>query len=286
MSASIYESVTNSIIEALEQGVIPWRKPWRGGEALPCNAITQRSYRGVNVFLLSLSRFSDHRWLTFKQIQDKGGRVKVGERSTKVVFWKLWRPPEPESNEAPTVPRHAPILRTFNVFNVEQCEELGIPDPYAPPEHPNECIIRAEQLVRFMPDAPRIVSGPSAWYRPSDDTVQVPPIERFKSSEAFYATLFHELGHATGHERRLNRGSVTGAIQFGSGVYSQEELVAELTSAFCCATAEIDNSIIEDAASYIQGWLTVLKSDVKALVIAGAQAQRAADFIRGVRYTP
>lgn len=283
MKASIYETVTSKIISKLNEGAVPWRKPWTGGGALPCNAITQRAYRGINVFLLSLAPYTDHRWLTFRQVEERKGRVKAGERSTMVVFWKHPEPAKAGDAE-PARARRPPILRYFNVFNVEQCESLGIPDPYRPEERPNARIERAEQLAVYMPNPPRLTFGPSAWYRPTDDTVQVPPIERFKSAESYYATLYHELGHATGHADRLNRSGVTSAIKFGSGVYSQEELVAELTSAFCCAAVGLDNSLLDDAAAYIQGWLTVLKADSKALVIAAAQAQRAADFIRGVQY--
>lgn len=115
-----------------------------------------------------------------------------------------------------------------------------------------------------MPDPPRIQeTGRSAWYRPYDDLIQMPPLRSFKSPESYHSTLFHELGHATGHARRLNSPGVIETVQFGSGVYSKEELVAELISAFCCATVALDNSVIEDAASNIDGWLKVLKSDPK-----------------------
>jgi antirestriction protein ArdC len=136
-----------------------------------------------------------------------------------------------------------------------------------------------------MPDPPRIVeAGQSAWYRPADDLVSIPCLDRFESADSYYTTLFHELGHATGHEKRLKRSGVIGEVRFGSGEYSREELVAELTSAFCCATVSLDNDLIEDSASYINGWLKVLKEDPKAMVIAAAQAQKAADHIRGVQY--
>jgi len=101
------------------------------------------------------------------------------------------------------------------------------------------------------------------------------------SCEAFYATLFHELVHSTGHRERLNRKTLTDGAPFGSPTYSREELVAEMGAAFLCATAGIDDPTIEDSASYIQGWLTYLTSDPRALVIAGAQAQKAADYILG-----
>ncbi len=286
-AVNIYESVTTTILEALDRGVVPWRKPWDASASLPVNAVSNRAYRGVNVFLLSVIPYTDHRWLTFKQVQEKLGNVRPGERSTMVVFWKRWEPAKEEDQEEATKP-HAPLLRYFNVFNVEQCEGLGLPELYIPERlADHQRIALAEQLVGSMREPPTIrEGGQTAWYRPSVDTVQIPPLKAFQSADAYYATLFHELGHATGHEKRLNRSGVTGDIQFGSGEYSKEELVAELTSAFCCATVSLDNSLLADSASYIQGWLSVLKADQKAVVIAAAQAQRAADYIKGVTYPP
>ncbi len=284
MKLTVYEIVTNTILTALDRGVVPWRKPWNTGGALPENAISRKTYRGVNILLLSMSPYVDHRWLTFKQVEERGGRVKPGERSTVVVFWKQWQPPDGEDAEEPKK-RQIPLLRYFQVFNAEQCEGLGLPALYAPvAEQPNQRIARAEVLVDSMPNPPQIREGKSAWYRPSDDLVQIPPLRTFASADSYYGTLFHELAHSTGHAHRLNRAGVAEVAQFGSGEYSKEELVAELTSAFCCATVALDNSVIEDAASYIQGWLTILKADPKAVVIAAAQAQKAADYIRGVTY--
>ncbi len=286
MSQNLYETVTNTIIDALARGVVPWRKPWHVTNSSPCNAITNRAYRGVNVLLLGLSSHTDHRWLTFKQAQELGGNIKKGEHSTMVVFWKQWEPPESHA-EAPTQQcRRVPILRYFNVFNVEQCEGLSLAPRYEPPPlNANERIERADVLVQSMLNPPTIQEGgQAAWYKPSQDLVQVPNLVTFDSIDAFYATLFHELGHATGHPSRLNRPGINGEIQFGSGLYSREELVAELTSAFCCATVSLDNSLTDHAAAYIQSWLEVLKADSKAIVMAAAQAQKAADYIKGIDY--
>jgi antirestriction protein ArdC len=286
MRLTIYESVTNTIIAALKKGVVPWRKPWQSISAVPVNAISNRPYRGVNVLLLGMSPYSDNRWLTFKQVQERGGTVKQGMKSTMVVFWKRWEPPADQESDEQAARKQVPLLRYFNVFNAEQCENHGLPALYEPtPLNDHQRIERAEVLARSMPSPPKIVEqGSAAWYKPSQDLVQVPPIAAFKTADAYYATLYHELGHASGHESRLNRPGVISEIQFGSGEYSKEELVAELTSAFCCATVGLDNSLLGDAASYIDGWLRVLKNDPKAVVIAAAQAQKAADYIRGVTY--
>lgn len=235
-----------------------------------------------------MSSYRDHRWISFNQVAGRGGKVKPGEKATMVVFWKRWQPPQTEVEPPEKAPAVIPLLRYYNVFNVEQCEGLGVPDLYRPsPLRTHERIERAELLIEQMPDPPRInLQGKSAWYRPADDLVQVPPISAFRNADAYYSTLFHEMAHATGHEKRLGRPGVTGQIQFGSRDYSREELVAELTAAFCCAKIGLDDSVIPDAASYLHGWLSVLKADSKAIVVAAAQAQRAADFICRARPTP
>ncbi|MFZ4507053.1 MAG: ArdC family protein [Fimbriimonas sp.] len=285
VSTAIYESVTRTIIEALQKGVVPWKKPWHQSQSVPTNATTNRPYRGVNLFLLAMHPYADHRWLTLRQANELGGSVKPGQKATTVIFWKRWQPTNPEEGGEATR-REIPILRYYKVFNAEQCTGLPLPELYEGREvAQHERIEKAELLAKLMPNPPEICEGgSSAWYRPRDDRVQIPELDRFESPDAFYATLFHELGHCTGHVSRLNRPGVTGQILFGSGEYSKEELVAELTSAFCAATVSLDDRIIGSSAAYIDGWLGVLKSDPKAVVIAAAQAQRAADLIRGVEY--
>lgn len=276
---NLYQSVTDRIIRSLESQVVPWRRPWDIEYALPINAQSEKPYRGINVFLLSLANYRDHRWMTFRQVRDRGGRVRLGEKATMVVFWKRWSPHEAETEEDQSR-KGIPILRHFHVFNAEQCEALDLPELPRRSQHRHERLDRAEEAIRSMPDPPQIHrQGTSAWYRPATDLVQVPPLESFRSRDTFYATLFHELAHATGHEKRLARPAVTSGIEFGSRDYSREELVAELTAAFCCASIGIDDSVINDAASYLQGWLSVLRADSRAIVSAAAQAQRAADYI-------
>lgn len=121
----------------------------------------------------------------------------------------------------------------------------------------------------------------NAWYAPKTDEVGMPDLSAFVSPDAYYATLFHELGHATGHARRLGHPGVTGEVHFGSRDYSREELVAELASAFVCAAVGLDNSLTENAAAYVAGWLRALREDSKAVLAAAGQAQRAADWIFG-----
>ncbi|MHB8636737.1 MAG: ArdC family protein [Fimbriimonadaceae bacterium] len=283
MSQSTYEAVTLRIVEALEKGVVPWRKPWQSGSAWPCNGYSGRMYSGINVFLLSCSPFRDHRWLTFSQARALGGYVRPEERNSLAVFWKRWEVPRERDSDAKSK-RTIPILKHHPIFNIEQCEEVRVaPLEPVPPRNTDERIEAAQAMARAMPDGPEVDENcRDAWYRPKEDMVGMPPFESFESADAFYAILFHEIAHATGHEKRLNRAGVMGAIQFGSETYGHEELVAEMSSAFICAELGLDNSLLTNSAAYIQNWLTVLRANPKAVVIAAAQAQRAANLIKGV----
>lgn len=285
MSTSVYDLVTKQITQALEAGVVPWRKPWAESGLTPCNGISGRPYSGINLLLLGLTQYSDHRWLTFRQIQDLGGRVRKGERSSMVVFWKRSEPKVDE--ETGEVQEAQFILRYYSVFSVAQAEGVSLPEPYVPSSgQDNVRIDRAELLIRSMAEPPKIRHGcRNAWYTPGDDIVGMPDLSQFESADSYYATLFHELGHATGHTSRLARAGVSSVARFGSEGYGHEELVAELTSAFCCARAGLDNSLTANAAAYIEGWLRVIRDRPKTMVIAASQAQRAADWIAGIRPT-
>jgi antirestriction protein ArdC len=284
MSGNLYEIVTLKILKALEQGVVPWRKPWKDQTMLPVSAVSNKAYRGVNVLLLGLSPFSDHRWITFKQAEELGGRVKPGEKGSMVVFWKQWQKKD-EDEEKP--PRSIPVLKYFTAFNAEQCEGLGLP-PLPQLGHLTDAhrISRADALIDSIPRPPFIEEiGDEAWYLPSQDLIRIPKLASFDSIDAYYSVKFHELGHSTGHTSRLNRSGVMERVHFGSEDYSREELVAELTAAFCCATVGIDNTVETDSAPYIHSWMKALRNDPKAIVTAAAQAQKATDYIKGIEYS-
>ena len=181
------------------------------------------------------------------------------------------------------------IVRVYRVVNLDQCAGPGVdkfrdkhPPIDGPVDNDNDPIAACEEIVANMPQRPGIrYGGDKAFYRQWADVVHVPRRNTFTSSEAFYGVLFHELCHATGHEDRLNRKTLTDGTPFGSPTYSREELVAEMGAAFLCAMAGIDDPTIQNSAAYIKGWLRFLKTDPKALIIAGAQAQKASDFIMG-----
>ncbi len=270
-----YEAVTNRIIESLEKGVIPWHKPWASGYY---NARTGRRYRGLNVPILALAGFTDPRFLTFKQAQAMGGNVRKGEKGHCVMFWKLMKKEqEGQEGQDPTL-KVFPVIKTFTVFNVSQCEGLTLPPVV---EFTHQPIDEAENLVSNMPQAPAINhGGERAYYSPSADYVQMPTPESFESPLAYYSTLFHELTHSTGHASRVGRFKPEDHHKFGSEPYAKEELIAELGSAFLRSACGIEAAPeLENSAAYIQSWLNALKNDRKLIVFAAAAAQKAADFI-------
>lgn len=279
---NVYQVITERITEQLEHGTIAWHRPWktRGPAGAPRNLVSGHAYRGVNVFILASLGYSSPHFLTYRQAEALGGHVKRGEHGAPVVFWR-WIDKAGESQEGrEDIERYA-MLRYYTVFNLAQCE--GITDPSLPLEVVSlPPIESAERIVVAMPDRPDIVhGGDQAYYRPSWDRVTMPERGRFDRAEAYYSTLFHELTHATGHERRLNRPTLVDLCPFGSTNYSKEELVAEMGAAYLCGFAGIENRTIDNSAGYIAAWLRRLRDDARLVVHAAAQAQRAVDFIMG-----
>jgi antirestriction protein ArdC len=278
---NVYDIITERILKKLEEGTVPWRKPWQGGDAgIPRNVQTGFPYRGINVFLLAAAGHASPYWLTFRQAKRRGGNVRKGEHGTPVIFWK-WPDPE-DGKDGGEDARAVPVLRYYLVFNVEQCDGVSIPVTSLAPQRAFSPLARCEEILERMPDAPRIEHGRThAAYLPARDTVILPARSAFESEAAYYATLFHELAHATGHARRLARPAVMDTASFGSHAYSKEELIAEMGAAFLCGHAGIEAATLESAASYIDGWLRVLRGDGRLVVQAATHAQRAADFILG-----
>ncbi len=280
----VYEIVTDRIIALLEQGVVPWQKPWSvpGGGGFHRNLVSKKPYRGINVWLLLGSGYATPWWVTYKQAKTLGGQVRKGERGTPVVFWRILEKETGQTNEKgePIVDK-IPLLRYYTVFNVEQCDGLEdrIPEA-AKPSADFTPIEVCGRVVDGWEEKPEIKFGGShAFYIAGTDYIGCPKPEHFKTSEAFYSTLFHELSHSTGHKDRLNRKSLVEHDGFGGNNYSQEELVAELGASCLCGFCGIENVVIDNSAAYIKNWLAKLKDDRKLLVYAAAQAQKAADLI-------
>jgi antirestriction protein ArdC len=277
---NVYDVVTDRILAQLEQGIIPWRKEWKasGHSALPSNYNTKKPYRGINVWLLLSSPYADQRWLTYKQAQAAGGQVRRGEKGTQ-IFWSTFEKTEKVNGES--VEKDIPFARTYTVFNVAQCDGLPVEAP-ADPGAAFEPIPAAQSLVDSYLTRANIElrrGGDRAFYNPRLDHIQMPLETAFDSPDAFYSTLFHECGHSTGHESRLDR-KLTGGVTFGDSDYSKEELIAEFSSAFLCAETGISNErVCTNHVAYIQGWMRSLKNDKTLLVSAAQKAQRAADLI-------
>lgn len=276
---SVYEIVTSRIIAELEAGVIPWRKPWQ--TEAPKNLSSGKAYRGINIFLLGLRGYTSPWWLTYQQALQRGGHVRKGEKGSPVVFWK-WNAREVEDADGEKRKESSPILRYYTVFNVEQCEGIAAPVASRPPVNP---IQAAEGLCKGMPNPPSREQSDQAAYSPSRDAVLMPAMGSFESAESFYSTLFHELTHSTGHASRLARPHIMEVAYFGSEDYSREELVAEMGASMLCGVAGIESRTVSNSAAYIQSWLRVLKGDSRLVVVAAAQAQKAADYIRGTAPT-
>jgi antirestriction protein ArdC len=277
-----YQVITDRIIEALEAGTVPWRKPWRSIEGFgPTSLSTGKGYRGINTLMLSLESmvrgYDSIYWGTYRQIAEQGGQIRKGETSTQVVLWKPVKKTKADGSEDSFL-----LMRLFNVFNAEQADwaDGKMPtNPEATEANYVEPVEAAEAIANGMPNRPRIQhGGDRAFYSPNLDYVGMPPQEAFDSTEGYYATLFHELIHSTGHKSRVGREGIEAFAGFGSESYSKEELIAEMGAAYLCAEAGIEPRI-EQSAAYIASWLKVLKNDKKIVVASAGAAGKATDFI-------
>jgi antirestriction protein ArdC len=243
---------------------------------MPKNLISKKEYRGINVFMLAVQGYESPYWLSCKQAGELGGNVKKGEKGTPVVFWNWINQVDDEEKE-----KNVPFMRYYTVFNVAQCENIDESKiPVVATIHNNfDHIAECEAIIANMPNCPEIQQGKQrASYNPITDIISMPRFDSFDTAENFYATLYHEATHASGHQSRLNRLN-NNISSFGNEEYSKEELVAEMGAAFLCGFAGIENITLNNSAAYIQGWLKALKDDKKLVIMAAAQAQKAADYI-------
>ena len=287
--ANLYDEITGRIVAELEAGRLPWVQPWgTAGVAaplsMPRNAATGRGYSGINVLILwgaVVARgYTCQGWLTFRQALALGGCVRKGERGTTVVYADRFTPDDEKRRARDTGEdaRAIPFLKRFTVFSVDQCD--GLPEDFAkaPPPVPEGLIApEVEALIRASGADVRI-GGERAFYSVGLDYVQIPLPEAYFEPINWHRTTLHELGHWSGAAHRLARDLSGG---FGSKAYAQEELVAEMTSAFCCATLGIVPTVRH--ADYICAWLEVLREDNRAVVRAASAASKAADFLLAFR---
>lgn len=271
----VYEVITDRILAALDQGTIPWRKPWKCGGA-PRNLITGKHYRGLNIMLTAMQGYASPYWLTFKQATERGGQVRKGEKGTPVIFWN-WQARQVRNDSGDIEEKDIPFMRYYTVFNVAQIDGLTLPGNTEESFTP---IVTCEEVIAKMPRPPAIVHGFSqASYNWSKDQVRMPPSASFQTEASYYATLFHEIVHSSGHQSRLGRKGIEERHAFGSPEYSKEELIAECGASFLCGYTGIENETIENQVAYIEHWKKQLEADKKLIISAAAQAQKAADFI-------
>lgn len=312
----IAEQVTATILAALDEGTVPWRKPWTVIGGRHYNAITGRGYRGINQFSLDCvamrEDFSAPAWMTFRQAAAESFRqwkkehpevpaadaqaaykddpagyrgVRKGEESSLVVFWKIRKFRDEEDRDKV---RTVPLLRYFRVFNAEQTDlELEFDDRPGIRDSA-DTIDAAEAILDELSERDEPVieeGGDRAYYAPMLDKIGMPTPEQFDSDESYYRVLFHELTHWTGHKSRNNRPEIY-AGSFGNEPYAREELTAELGAAMMMNAAGIDSQEhYEASAAYIDNWRQALTDDPKMVIAAGGRAQRAVDYLTGATYS-
>ena len=302
----MYAQITEAVIASLEQGQIPWEKPWQieGSEGglrdAPRSVSTGKVYRGMNWFWLEMMRqangFCSPWWMTYRQAKNLGGTVKKGAKSTRAMFWKILDGADeidPETGKAKKT--SYPVLRSFAIFNLDQCDlppaaidrlaarlDKIAPVTTGAADNDNKRIEAADAaLMEYIDDQGIGLEhgGWQAYYSPSRDHIQMPELRTFFDSESYYATLAHEAVHSTGHKSRLAR-SVEDKAAFGSAQYSREELTAELGASMICSVIGVAKPEIDkNRDAYIQSWIKKLQSDPKAVVVAGGKAGRAADYV-------
>lgn len=270
----IYAAITDRIIAQMEQGIIPWQKPWiSSGKAI--SHATGKPYSLLNQMLLG----RPGEYITFRQCQEAGGKVKKGEKSSLVCFWKWIEQEDGETGET----KEVPLLRYYNVFHIDQCEDITakhtqentFPDGASTVENAQNIIYDylGRTGVKLLHQ-----EGDRAFYRPSTDEIILPLRKQFVSTAEYYGTVFHELTHSTGHPSRLNRLDKVAA--FGSDVYSKEELVAEIGAAALINHIGLETSTsFRNNTAYIQNWLSVLKGDKRFIVSAAGKAEKAVTLI-------
>lgn len=278
MGKSIYEMVTERIINELENGVIPWQKPWTGGRGGAYNRISRKPYSLINQFILK----HPGEYATFNQWQTLGGKIRKGEKAEFVVFWKIINKEEIKPDGTKEV-KQIPMLRYYSVFHISQVSGV---EPLEEPFDEVQPIAEADRIISEYVSREGLAFveeiTDEAYYSPSRDLVHVPSKEQYKNISEYYSTTFHELTHSTGHAKRLNRLTTGVKAAFGGEDYSKEELVAEIGAANMLNYLGIETSkSFQNSAAYIQSWLKVLRGDAKFIVSAASKAEKAVNYILG-----
>lgn len=282
------QEVTDSIVRMLEEGVAPWQQPWQAA-TIPFNPTTERAYRGgnaVHLMAIGLSRgYEDPRWMTYKQAAENGWQVRKGEKGTQIEFWEA-KPPrgdaadttfEKDGNQNPDKQNQRRLIhRIYTVFNAKQIEGVPPFQPHRPT--PFEAIQSGERILANSGATIAHDQQDRAFYRPSTDSIHLPPKDAFRDAPGFYGTALHELSHWTGHKSRLNRATLNESYRFGDLNYAKEELRAELASVFIAAEVGVPHDPASHAA-YIGSWIKTLKEDKNEIFRAAHDASAAADYV-------
>jgi antirestriction protein ArdC len=270
----VYSIVNDRIIELLQAGTVPWQKPWTDA-GLPKNIISKRPYRGINLLLLNSMDYEDNLFLTWKQLKTINGSVKKGEKGHVVVFTKMVE----KQKENGQIEKKS-FLRYYKVFNIHQCTDIPTAFLPAKREQQHEPLEECEAVVAKMSDPPKIEHKKrQAYYVPSEDLINMPKPSTFKNMVEYHGTLFHELIHSTGHQKRLNRKEIAENPAFGSEMYSLEELVAEMGSCYLKSYTGVPVEKMANSAAYINGWLEVLNGDARFVIKAASFSQKAVEYI-------
>jgi len=266
----IIEQINADILQALEQGVVPWRSPYK-----PQQSSNGHVYRGINRMILNLAThikgYESPVWWTFKAARFRGATVRKGEKAMRIVYYGQQKSKQLDDDGNPT---WFPVFKYFNVFNQSQ---LDLPDTW---EHEEvKTSDRADKVVRQYFEREDIAlthNSRVAYYSVSNDYINVPVTTALSEPDAYYSALFHEMGHSTGHKSRLNRETLKSMGD--QHLYSQEELVAEMCSAYLCGHTETSLNI-EQSAAYIDGWMSRLKEDPMCLHKACDHAEKAYQYV-------
>ena len=292
---NIYEIVTENFIEELKKGVIPWEKPWvtlsfKNGENFRCGGWsheTGKPYSLLNQMLLD----REGEYLTFKQVQAEGGKVKKGAKSRPIFYYKTIEVEQknPRTNRLEMV--KVPMLKYYRVFHISDTE--GIEAKFKPDtsvldgmKEPQRCK-KADAVIKDYTDRELIKiyheAQNEAFYSVLNDSITLPYKKQFKKKAEYYSTLFHELVHSTGAEFRLHR--FNGA--YDKKAYSLEELVAEIGASVILKQLGLETKAsLKNNTAYIQSWIKTLSNDTRMISRAASRAKKAVDLIYGIEYTP
>jgi antirestriction protein ArdC len=279
--AELQEYITGLIIKELESGSVPWHKGWNSHGLMASNLISGKAYQGINALVLSIvgSNYSSPYWLTFKQAQQLGGSVKLGEKGTHITYYSKVTKKDKDTEE---VTGSFSLLKGYVVFNADQCE--GIKVPTIEKRDPVEVIPALDSILASYKNRPEIFykEQDRAYYSPSADTITLPSLGQFESAQEHAYTLAHELIHSTGHESRCNRWSKEEEkpSRFGCESYAKEELVAEIGACLLLTMAGVEVDI-KNSGAYIKNWLSALRDDKTLIFSAAAKASAGAGIILG-----